>query len=98
MRRASMFGGTIAAAVLLAACTAASRADHPPHRGQSAPAAAPSSVSSGPTTDPGWPTYGHDAARSASAPTKQRAGKVHRLWRSRRLDGAVYAQPLVVGK
>ncbi len=43
-----------------------------------------------------WPTYGHDARRSGAAPGVPAPSGLHVAWR-RHLDGAVYAQPLVIG-
>ena len=47
-----------------------------------------------PATD--WTTYHRDAARTGAAPASPAAGPLSIAWR-RRLDGAVYGQPLVVG-
>jgi outer membrane protein assembly factor BamB len=44
-----------------------------------------------------WPTFGQNAARTGVAPGLSRAGKLGIRWRAN-LDGAVYGQPLVVGK
>jgi outer membrane protein assembly factor BamB len=44
-----------------------------------------------------WPTYHHDAARSGVAADQGALGSVAQAWASVALDGAVYAQPLVVG-
>jgi outer membrane protein assembly factor BamB len=43
-----------------------------------------------------WPTYHRDAARTGAAPARPAAGRLAIAWR-RRLDGAVYGQPLAVG-
>ena len=42
-----------------------------------------------------WPTYDHDACRSAAAAGVPSPGTLRIAWR-RSLDGAVYAQPLVI--
>ena len=47
-----------------------------------------------PATD--WTTYHRDAARTGLAPATPAAGALSIAWR-RRLDGAVYGQPLAVG-
>ncbi len=47
-----------------------------------------------PGTD--WTTYHRDAARTGVAPASPAAGRLAIAWQ-RRLDGAVYGQPLVVG-
>src|SRR5262249_53577602 len=44
-----------------------------------------------------WVTYGHDAGRTGVDPTSPPVGQVGPAWTTPRLDGAVYAQPLVVG-
>ncbi len=44
-----------------------------------------------------WPRYGRDAARTGSDPSSPRLRSVHTTWTSDTLDGAVYAQPLIVG-
>src|SRR5580698_9898176 len=56
-----------------------------------APPASPGPL---PATD--WTTYHRDAARTGAAPASPAAGPLSIAWR-RRLDGAVYGQPLVVG-
>ena len=77
-----------AAAVFgLAACTGQS--------GQAATRAVPSQpVQAGPATN--WPTYHADAARSGLVSGLPAASRLAIGW-SRRLDGAVYGQPLVIG-
>src|SRR6266700_1678277 len=52
------------------------------------------SVRAGPATN--WPTYHADAARSGVADGLPAAGRLAMGW-SRRLDGAVYGQPIVIG-
>ena len=42
-----------------------------------------------------WPTYHHNAARAGAVPTGPPLARVRRLW-SVPVDGAVYAEPLVV--
>ncbi len=44
-----------------------------------------------------WPAYHLNAARTGAAVGLPAAGRLTRAW-SRRLDGAVYGQPLVVGR
>jgi len=76
-----------AALLGLTACTG--------HDGQLAPRAVPSrQVQAGPATS--WPTYHADAARSGFVSGLPAAGRLAFGW-SRRLDGAVYGQPLVIG-
>ena len=44
-----------------------------------------------------WPVYHHDAARSGVSSDQLALGEVQEAWTSAPLDGALYAQPLVVG-
>jgi len=44
-----------------------------------------------------WPMYHHDAVRSGASSDQQPLGQVRQAWTSAALDGAIYAQPLVVG-
>jgi polyvinyl alcohol dehydrogenase (cytochrome) len=86
----------LAIGAVLAGCTTA---------GVGGPGVASPSAASAPTaptrppaglggTD--WPAYHHDAARTGVAAHQPDAGPLAIAWR-RRLDGAVYGQPLVVG-
>jgi polyvinyl alcohol dehydrogenase (cytochrome) len=59
-----------------------------------APATAASQPAKARATD--WTTYHRDAARTGVVPAGPAAGRLAIAWR-RRLDGAVYGQPLVVG-
>src|SRR6516165_5050244 len=43
-----------------------------------------------------WPTYHRNAARTGAAPARPAAGRLRIAW-TRRLDGAVWGQPLVIG-
>lgn len=43
-----------------------------------------------------WPAYHRDAVRTGAGPARPAAGRLAIAWR-RRLDGAVYGQPLAVG-
>jgi outer membrane protein assembly factor BamB len=63
-----------------------------------APSTAPA-TSASQTAKPGatdWPAYHRDAARTGVDPAAPAAGPLAIAWR-RRLDGAVYGQPLVIG-
>jgi outer membrane protein assembly factor BamB len=73
--------------VVLAACS--QRAASEPPRGE-APTAPP------PSTAGGWTTYDRDAARSGADPSEPPLGALRRAWTAK-VDGAVYAQPLVSG-
>ena len=44
-----------------------------------------------------WPTYHHDSARSGVSSDQAALGAITQAWTSPKLDGAIYAQPLVVG-
>ena len=81
----------LVALVALVACgTAAPARPSPPPQivnSSPVPGRAPSA------TD--WPTYDHDAGRSAAAAGVPSPGTLRIAWR-RSLDGAVYAQPLVI--
>ncbi len=81
MTRTRRSTAALVGALLLVLAACAGPAAPPPYRGA--------------TTLADWPTYHHDAGRSGhvrSAPT----GPLRRGW-SRRLAGAVYGEPLVVG-
>jgi outer membrane protein assembly factor BamB len=85
--------GLVALLVLLAACT----------REPAAPQQPPLTLPSGPSTsavpaagDGDWTTYHRDNARSGYLAGMADPTRLTRAW-SARLDGAVYAQPLVVG-
>jgi outer membrane protein assembly factor BamB len=45
-----------------------------------------------------WPTYHKDLSRSGFEPDIASFSSVHLNWKSIRLDGDVYAEPLIVGK
>jgi outer membrane protein assembly factor BamB len=82
-------------ACLLAGCSSGSeRSDE--SGGTSAATATSSTAAAG--GDAQWTTNFHDAARSGLAEDGPTAGsETAKLWESSRLDGDVYAQPLVVG-
>lgn len=86
---------------LLASCgSSAPRSAPPPSAAQAGPTAstAASSTSAPPSAPAAaWVTYGHDAGRSGLDPSAPQAGSLHAAWTSTALDGAIYAQPLVVG-
>lgn len=82
----------------------ASAATSTPTSAPSTSAASPSSSGPGSTptstAPPGsgdWATYHHDAARTGVSSDQLPLGKVQRAWFSATLDGALYAEPLVVG-
>jgi outer membrane protein assembly factor BamB len=85
--------GLLALLVLLAACSGEPAAPQQP----------PLTLPSGPSTsaapaagDGDWTTYHRDNARSGYLPGLPDPDRLTQAW-STRLDGAVYAQPLVVG-
>ena len=62
-------------------------------------ATTPTSVSpstTSPATADDWPTYHHDASRSGVSSDQVALGSVKQAWVSTALDGALYAEPLVV--
>ena len=68
--------------------------------GASSPGSSTAPVSTtvtAPSADADWPTYHHDAARSGVSSDQQALGSVKAAWTSASLDGAIYAEPLVVG-
>jgi outer membrane protein assembly factor BamB len=78
-----------AAAVLLAACTAVASPASPVNTSTRHPARA--------YADGDWLTYHHDNARTGNATAVAPLGSLAQAWHAA-LDGAVYGQPLVVGK
>jgi outer membrane protein assembly factor BamB len=94
--------GALAAVAALAACGCASgkAPGHPADRRTSARQATPApQAASGPpgaAAATGWPVYHANAARTGSVPGLPAAGPLGIAW-TRRLDGAVYGQPLVIG-
>ena len=88
-------------ALVMAACTSASppaappASTPPPASTGTSPAAAP--TGSGPAgQDADWPAYGRTAGRSGVSVSSPAPGQVRRSWTAA-VDGAVYAQPLIVG-
>jgi len=91
--------GAVAAALLAAGCTSAATTGQP---AASTPAPGPETTSSAPASAPAagqaadWPTYDRTAGRSGVSVSSPAPGTVRRSWTAA-VDGAVYAQPLVVG-
>jgi hypothetical protein len=86
----------VASALVLAGCTGPAdgpRASAPPVATQAQPTASSPTVG---LPYPDWPTYHGDAARTGVSVTMQPARGAPRLVASLKLDGAVYASPLVV--
>ncbi|HZD79670.1 MAG TPA: PQQ-binding-like beta-propeller repeat protein [Actinomycetota bacterium] len=90
-----------AAVMVLTACSSNGPSSPAPSSGAgSAPSTVPAHVSpsplpSGPAAGAAWTTYGGDAARSGLDRSSPPIGRVHRVWTSPALDGAIYAQPLL---
>jgi len=83
------------AAAVLAACTGApalTSAGSTPARSP-----VPSTPSPSRFEQPAWTTYHGDGARTGFDPSSPPLGSVRRVWTSDTLDGAVYAEPLVLG-
>jgi outer membrane protein assembly factor BamB len=86
----------LAAALLVLAACSSGGSNGEANRGQSpgttakAPGATPADAGS-------WPTYDHDAARTGVADDQVALGRPAKAWDSPKLDGDVYAQPLVAG-
>jgi outer membrane protein assembly factor BamB len=76
------------------AAPASSAPDGRSDGGSTATAAAPVPLPAPGPAD--WPQYHRDASRSGAAPARPAAGLLSVAW-TRRLDGAVYGQPLVIG-
>src|SRR3989442_2096323 len=95
-RRRLASAGLLAAGVLVAGCSSSKT------RSSTATTAAVTTAS-GPSTSAvaeaggAWVTYDHDVARSGVADDQAALGQVRKAWDSPALDGAVYAQPLVIG-
>ena len=100
MRRVRI--GFVPLAILLAACTSTgSVATSPPSTPASSAAptsdsASPSVRSPTPAASGAWSTYHGDTGRSGHLSGPAIKGQLHHEW-TRNLDGAVYAQPIVVG-
>jgi len=89
----------MAAAALLAACssaaTTAPRATAPVSAtSPSSPAATPTGSPTSPAAE--WPTYDRTLARSGVSVSSPTPGTVRSSWTAS-VDGAVYAQPLIIG-
>lgn len=97
-RAAAAAAGALLA--LATGCSAGRPATRPTTPAVSSPVT-PSAVPGGSALSPAdsgsdWPTYHRDNARTGAAPDVPAAGQLTPAW-STQLDGAVYAQPLVVG-
>jgi len=104
VRRVQLLLAALAAVALttVAACTSGSvqheaSASPTAPAGSAAPAtsASPEPAASG-TRAADWPTYDRTASRSGVSVTTPAPGRVRKAWTAK-VDGAVYAQPLVAG-
>lgn len=105
-RQAGTAAVIIAVAAALAACGSGARPAHAPATGtadattsttgQASPTATGTPVPAPKVSAADWPTYGHDAGRTGAAAGVPPLGWLTVAWR-RPLDGAVYAQPLIIG-
>ncbi|MDT4958571.1 MAG: hypothetical protein QOD31_2370 [Pseudonocardiales bacterium] len=90
----------VLAALLLAGCTSTSRksapATSPAITSPGTATATPAPTSSAPAALPDWPTYHGDAVRSGVSTTMPAATGTPRVEVTLKLDGQVYASPLVV--
>ena len=91
---ALLFSACLAAA----GCTASAPRAAAPHASPRPSADLPASPIRAPErlTSLDWPTYHRDAARTGAASARPAAGRLRVAW-TRRLDGAVWGQPLVIG-
>jgi outer membrane protein assembly factor BamB len=102
--RAALAGSVLGVLLAVAACSGSGPAGSEP-ADSSAPATSPAPGQGTPAPGAGgaarpraaWPTYGRNAARSGVAAGVAAAGPLRVAWRAR-LDGAVYGQPLLIGK
>src|SRR5690349_21065396 len=97
-RAAAVLAAALLAVGLLAACSGdpAPRKSAVVPPSQASPAA-PSPLSSSAPSNEDWPTYHRDNARAGVAPDLPAVASATRAWQAK-LDGAVYGQPLVVGR
>ena len=98
MRGKIAAGGALLGVLVATGCSGSAPAQAP---GSSpAPTLSESTLDAGAgdTAHPGaaWPTFGRDAARTGAAAGVPPAGRLSVAWQAG-LDGAVYAQPLLVG-
>lgn len=96
MRRVRI--GLVPLAILLAACTSSgSKPGQPVSSPSSVPStSAPSVRPPAPVLPSSWPTYHGDNARTGYLRGPAISGRLRTAWETA-LDGAVYAQPIVVG-
>jgi polyvinyl alcohol dehydrogenase (cytochrome) len=100
MARAAAAVLAAGAALAAGGCASAKAPGHTPgSRPDTSPPSAtliPDGTHSAPAAATDWPVYHLNAARTGSAPGLPKAGPLSVAW-TRKLDGAVYGQPLVIG-
>jgi outer membrane protein assembly factor BamB len=87
------------AVILVVALAGCGGSGHVGSRKATPPGPSPSTTAAPAPSSPAggdWPTYHATGARTGAAGTGPALGRARRLW-SRPVDGAVYAEPLVVG-
>lgn len=91
--------GVCTLVLVLAGCGGAPQTSNPPKQKTVTPQATtkPQTATPGTVVAQGedWPTYHHDATRTGYLPGERDPGQLVKSW-SGQLDGAVYAEPLVV--
>src|SRR4051794_27335944 len=91
---------TPALCVVLAGCTSSGSTSAPPRPPAGSTAPAPTTTTSPPPPArhlaAAWPAYHGDNTRTGFTSRRALSGPLRRAW-TRPLDGAVYAQPIVVG-
>jgi outer membrane protein assembly factor BamB len=88
----------VAAALLAAGCTSSGTPAKPGEPTVATPVTVPTSPTTAATVGPAadWPTYDRTAGRTGVSVSSPPVGTVRQSWTAS-VDGAVYAQPLVVG-
>ncbi len=99
-RHSLLLSGVCLPLLLLSACGqqqngASAASSAPTQAAPTVPAASPQATASAPVTWGDWFTYHHDNARTGYLPNMPDPNKLTKGW-SANLDGAVYAQPLMV--
>ena len=86
----------VAAVALVAVACSSNQAQPQAAPGVSTgPAPQPPGSANPPASSAGWLTFDRDPQRSGDDPTSPAPGGIRQAWTSPKLDGAVYAQPLI---
>jgi PQQ-like domain len=96
-RAAGIVGAAVAGSLLVASCSGSSKPRPAPTSPTSSTAPTSSAAPTSPPPLPDWPTYHGDLARTGVSTTMPAVTRRPRVVASVRLDGAVYASPIVVG-